>query len=79
MAGKKKAAGTRTRATRAERGPSPKRITIAPEQRLYITVKKGEKVLAEYIAGADKGGAVRTVEAPEADAPVAEPSPVSGT
>lgn len=72
MAGKKKA-------PRAAAPPRAKHVTISPEQRLYVHVKKGERTVAEYIAGADKAGVVTTHLAPEADAPVADPNPVSGT
>jgi hypothetical protein len=79
MAAKVKATGARASKPRAERAPAAKHVTIAPEQRLFVHVKKGEKQIAEYIAGADKAGVVRMVEAPEAPAPVATPNPVSGT
>lgn len=78
MASKKKAAGTATR-TRAAAAPRPKHVTIAPGQRLHVHVAKGAKAVSEYIAGANAEGVVTMHLAPEADPPVADPNPVSGT
>jgi len=69
----------KTTRKRAVSAPKPKHVTIATEQRLHIHVAKGGKVVAEYIAGANEEGAVTMNIAPEAAAPVATPSPISGT
>lgn len=65
--------------TKAAAAPKPKHVSIAPEQRLHIHVMKGEKQIVEYIAGADPEGTVRMNVAPDAPAPVQDPSPISGT
>lgn len=65
--------------TRKARKIATKHVSISPEQRLHIHVNKGGKQVAEYIAGADPEGAVRMNLAPEAPAPVQDPSPISGT
>lgn len=69
-----------TRKTRAAAAPRPKHVTIEAGQRLHIHVAKNGKEVAEFISGASPDGVVATVyPAPEADAPVATPSPISGT
>lgn len=67
------------RAPRAVKPPRAKHVTILPGQRLHVHVAKGTKAVSEYIAGANAEGVVTMNLAPEADAPVAVPSPVSGT
>lgn len=68
-----------TRKARAAAAPKPKHVTIAPGQRLHVHVAKGTKAVAEYIAGANDDGVVTMAIAPEAAAPVATPSSISGT
>ena len=72
-------AKTTTRKKRAASAPKPKHVTIEAGQRLHVHVTKGGKPVAEYISGANDAGAVTSYLAPEADAPVATPDPVSGT
>lgn len=72
-------AKAKTSRKRAAAAPKPKHVTISVEQRLHIHVTKGDKEVAEYIAGANADGAVTMNIAPEAAAPVQTPSPISGT
>lgn len=67
------------RKTRAAAAPKPKHVSIEAGQRLHVHVTKGGKPVAEYISGANEAGAVTTYLAPEADAPVQDPNPISGT
>jgi hypothetical protein len=68
-----------TRKARVASAPKPKHVTIEAGQRLHVHVTKGGKPLSEYISGATSEGVVTAYLAPEADAPVSTPSPISGT
>lgn len=70
---------TKKKAASARKPPAAKHVNLAPEQVIHIHAMKGEKELGHYIAQASADGVVSFNAAPEPDAPVQDPSPVSGT